>query len=48
MLGADEDGQMLSFHNKFLLYIFKPKWNRETGFYQVTSFNIITRSTVAV
>ena len=31
MLGADEDGQMLFFHNELLLYIFKCKWKRETG-----------------
>ena len=31
MLKADEDGRMLFLHNKFLLYYFKCKWNRETG-----------------
>ena len=31
MLRADEDGRMVFLHNKFLLYIFKCKWNRGTG-----------------
>ena len=31
MLRVDEDGRMLFLHNEFLLYIFKCKWNRETG-----------------
>ena len=31
MLRADEDGRKPSLHNKFLLYIFKCKWNREIG-----------------
>ena len=31
MLSADEDDQMLFLHNKFLFYLFKCKWNRETG-----------------
>ena len=31
MLKADEDGRMLFFHKEFLLYIFKYKWNKETG-----------------
>ena len=31
MLKADEDGRIPSLHNKFLLYIFKCKWNREIG-----------------
>ena len=31
MLRADEHGRKPSLHNKFLLYIFKCKWNREIG-----------------
>ena len=31
MLRADKDGRMLFFHNNLLLYIFKCKWNEETG-----------------
>ena len=31
MLQADEDGRMLFRHKEFLLYIFKCKWNKETG-----------------
>ena len=31
MLRADEDDRMVFFHNEFLLYIFKYKWNREIG-----------------
>ena len=31
LLRADEDGRMLFLHNQFLLYVFKCKWNRETG-----------------
>ena len=42
MVGADEDGRMLFLHNKIFLYIFKCKWNRETGLYRLTSFNLIT------
>ena len=29
ILRADEDGRMVFFHNEFLLYILKCKWNRE-------------------
>ena len=31
MLLAHEDGRMLFLRKEFLLYIFKCKWNRETG-----------------
>ena len=31
MLRADEHGRKPSLHKKFLLYIFKCKWNREIG-----------------
>ena len=31
MLKADEEGRMLFLYDEFLLYIFKCKWNRETG-----------------
>ena len=31
MLRTEEDDQMHSLHNEFLLYIFKCKWNREIG-----------------
>ena len=31
MLRADEDGRKPSLHNKFLVYIFKCKCNREIG-----------------
>ena len=31
MLRTHEDGRMFSLPNKFLLYIFKRKWNREIG-----------------
>ena len=41
MLGADEDGSMLFLHNKFLLYIFKCKWNRETGLIGCRMANIL-------
>ena len=30
MVRADEDGRMIFFHNEFLLYFVKCKWNRET------------------
>ena len=48
MLKADEDGRMLFLYKELLLYIFKCKWNRETGHFLtkfLTLFNSITRST---
>ena len=53
LVGADEDGRMLFFHNELLVYIFKCKWYRETAkfqhknFYSTTFFNLIKRITVA-
>ena len=47
-LGAEEDDQMFFLHNDFLLYIFKCKCYGETGLYRLSSFNLITRSTVAM
>ena len=47
MLTADEDGRMLFLHNEFLSYIFKCKWNRESGHFLtkfLTSGNFITAS----
>ena len=39
MLKADEDGQMLFLGKEFLLYIFKCKWNRQTGHLLTKFFN---------
>ena len=39
MLRTDEDGQMAFLYNKFLLYIFKCKWNRQTGHFLTKSSN---------
>ena len=49
MIGADEDGQMLFLQNKLLLYIFKCKWNRETGLLltKISSFVSLITSTAA-
>ena len=41
MLRADEDGRMLFLHNEFLLYIFKCKWNRETGQMWIKTSNFV-------
>ena len=41
MLKADEDGRMLFFHKEFLLYIFKYKWNKETGHLLTKIFNFV-------
>ena len=38
MLRADEDGQT---NNKFLLYIFKCKWNREMGYLLTKISNLV-------
>ena len=40
VLGADEDDRMLFLHNKLLLYIFKCKWNRETGQFIYKNFEL--------
>ena len=48
MLEADENGRIPFLHNKFLLYIFECKWNRETRrlLTKISTFvNSITRST---
>ena len=49
MIGADEDGQMLFLQNELLLYIFKCKWNRETGLLltKISSFVSLITSTAA-
>ena len=41
MLKVDEDGRMLFLHIEYLLYIFRCKWNRETGLWLKKSSNFV-------
>ena len=41
MLSADEDGRMIFLYIKFLLYIFKYKWNREIGHFSTKISNFV-------
>ena len=41
MLRTEEDDQMHSLNNEFLLYIFKCKWNREIGHLLTKIYNFV-------